>query len=91
MITRIGTLLAAAFMMLSAHAAGDDIMPAWQAPDYVMEEVVVTASAPIDGQAAAWTMPGYVMEEVIVTAPDLTISLLALGEEVGTEETRTSN
>lgn len=37
-------------------------VPAWQVPDFVMEEVVVSAVRP------AWQAPGFVMEEVVVTA-----------------------
>ena len=37
-------------------------LPAWQEPDFVMEEVVVSAARP------AWQAPGFVMEEVVVTA-----------------------
>ncbi len=37
-------------------------VPAWQDPDFVMEEVVVSAVRP------AWQAPGFVMEEVVVTA-----------------------
>ena len=37
-------------------------VPAWQEPDFVMEEVVVSAVRP------AWHAPGFVMEEIVVTA-----------------------
>jgi len=37
-------------------------VPAWQAPGFVMEEVVVTATRP------AWQTAEFVLEEVVVTA-----------------------
>lgn len=47
------------------HAAADVATPAWQAPGFVMEEVVVTGQA----MTPAWQEPGYVMDEIVVTAP----------------------
>lgn len=56
----------AATAVLSLSAAttstAQEVMPAWQAPDFVMEEVVVSAVRP------AWQTPGFVMEEIVVTA-----------------------
>ena len=37
-------------------------VPAWQEPDFLMEEVVVSAVRP------AWQRPEFVMEEVVVMA-----------------------
>ncbi len=43
-------------------SAAQAASPAWQDPDFVMEEVVVSAVR------LAWQKPGFVMEEVVVTA-----------------------
>ncbi len=55
---------ATAVFSLSAATANTTqaAMPAWQEPDFIMEEVVVSAVRP------AWQLPGFVMEEVVVTA-----------------------
>jgi len=53
----------AVFSFSAATAsATQGAVPAWQAPDFVMEEVVVSAVRP------AWQAPDFVMEEVVVTA-----------------------
>ena len=53
----------AVFSFSAATAsATQGAVPAWQAPDFVMEEVVVSAVRP------AWQAPSFVMEEVVVTA-----------------------
>lgn len=60
-----GWIVAAmAVFSCSAATAGatQGRVPAWQAPDFVMEEVVVSAVRP------AWQAPDFVMEEVVVTA-----------------------
>ena len=58
----------ALFSLSTASASSTtEVVPAWQEPGFVMEEVVVTA---VIGQAAlpAWQESGFVMEEVIATA-----------------------
>lgn len=42
-------------------------VPAWQEPDFVMEEVVVAATVE-KAVLPAWQRPGFVMEEVVATA-----------------------
>lgn len=58
-----------AFLTLSTAAASSAtvVVPAWQEPGFVMEEVVATAIA---GKVVlpAWQEPGFVMEEVVATA-----------------------
>lgn len=54
---------------------------AWQTPGYVMEEVVVTAPAPVEKIVPAWLAPGYVMEEVVVTASRSEIAARETGAE----------
>ena len=46
----------------SPAISATEVVPAWQAPDYVMEEVVVTATRP------AWQRAEFVLEEVVATA-----------------------
>lgn len=58
--------LGAAFLLAGRMATADEVTPAWQAPGYVMEEVVVTA--PAQSTELAWQQPGFVMEEVVATA-----------------------
>lgn len=55
---------ATAVFSLSAVTANTTqaAVPAWQEPDFIMEEVVVSAVRP------AWQLPGFVMEEVVATA-----------------------
>ena len=47
--------------------SANEVVPAWQEPGFVMEEIVVTASIE-QAVVPAWQEPGFVMEEVIVTA-----------------------
>ena len=49
------------FSAITANAS-QGAVPAWQEPEFVMEEVVVSAVRP------AWQAPDFVMEEVVVTA-----------------------
>ena len=58
------TVAATAAYSLSAATVNTTqaAVPAWQAPDFVMEEVVVSAVRP------AWQAPGFVMEEVVAVA-----------------------
>ena len=55
--------VAAIFALSTATASSaTEVVPAWQEPGFVMEEIVVTAVIP------AWQGAGFVMEEVVVTA-----------------------
>jgi hypothetical protein len=46
----------------STASVATELVPAWQAPGFVMEEVVVTATRP------AWQRADFVLEEVVATA-----------------------
>ena len=57
--------------MATAHAT--DVAPAWRSPDFVMEEIVVTAEAPSSYYmeeivVVAEVPSSYYMEEIVVTA-----------------------
>jgi len=55
--------VAAIFALSTATASSaTEVVPAWQEPGFVMEEIVVTAVRP------AWQHAGFIMEEVVVTA-----------------------
>ena len=58
----------ALFSLSTASASSaTEVVPAWQEPGFVMEEVVVTATIET-AVLPAWQQPGYVMEEVVATA-----------------------
>ena len=58
-----------ALITLSAASASSatEVVPAWQEPGFVMEEVVVAASLE-PTVLPAWQQADFVMEEVVVTA-----------------------
>lgn len=58
--------IAVLLVSISAAAYADEVKPAWQEADFVMEEIVATA--PANSQGLAWEEPGFVMEEIIVAA-----------------------
>jgi hypothetical protein len=55
---------APALLILATSPAisASDVVPAWQEPGFVMEEIVVTAIRP------AWQRVDFVMEELVATA-----------------------
>jgi len=56
-----------ALLTLSALSSAAEVVPAWQEPGFVMEEVVVTATLARD-VVPAWQQAGFVIEEVVATA-----------------------
>ena len=68
MNTRLIALAATVFLSTTNASFADESTPAWQAPGFVMEEVIAVAPASITTQTLAWQEPGFVMEEVVVTA-----------------------
>lgn len=63
-VIAVTTLLA---LSTATVTSATEVVPAWQEPGFVMEEIVVTARI-AQAVAPAWQEPGFVMEEVIVTA-----------------------
>jgi len=62
-----GWLIAVTALFSLSTTSATEVVPAWQEPGFVMEEIIVTAS--IDKVVlAAWQEAGFVMEEVVATA-----------------------
>ena len=51
----------------ASASAATEVLPAWQEPGFVMEEVVVTATIE-NAVLPAWQEAGFVMDEVVATA-----------------------
>jgi hypothetical protein len=65
--------LALVLMAIASLAHAQDATPAWQAPGYVMEEILVTAKAPIsfdsdDIDLSTAAAPELYMQEPVVNA-----------------------